>query len=81
MSSSPTDTVWIPAVPLPFLGWRTDTCMSCGQKFKGRNRRGAYQLHYRRCHEERERAREDQTQIGVTRAEAERIYAAVRGDS
>jgi len=78
------DMVWIPSVPLPFLGRWTDTC-KCGQKFRGRQRRAAYELHYRRAH-----LRDDRVEAGpnsgysdmaVTRAEAKRIYAEVNADS
>lgn len=70
-------TVWIPSVPLPLMGWRIDRCQ-CGAKFRGKGRRGAYELHWRREHE-----RDDPgfAQMGVTRAEAERIYAEVNADS
>jgi len=42
--------VWIPAVPLPLQGWRTDRC-GCGKKFRGRDRRAAYEMHWRVEHE------------------------------
>jgi hypothetical protein len=72
------DTVWIPAVPLPFLGWRTDRCM-CGQKFRGKNRRAAYELHYRRAHQRGDTS-DTQAFMEVERSEAQRIYAEVNAD-
>lgn len=71
--------VWIPAVPLPLMGWRTDRCM-CGTKFRGKQRRAAYELHYRRAHQRDDEAG-DQVRMGVPRAEARRIYAEVNADS
>lgn len=68
------DVVWIPAVPLPLMGLRTDTC-SCGRKFRGRGRRARYELHWRRVHEP---DGDGSAQMGVPRAEAERIYRKVR---
>jgi hypothetical protein len=72
------DTVWIPAVPLPLMGWRADRCV-CGQRFRGRNRRAAYELHYRRAHQRGDSNGGD-VQMEVTRAEAQRIYAEVNAD-
>jgi hypothetical protein len=63
-------------VPLPFLGWRTDRC-TCGKKFRGKNRRAAYELHYRRTHE---REHESFALMEVDRAEAKRIYDEVNAD-
>jgi hypothetical protein len=60
------DIVWIPAVPLPMLGWRTDRC-KCGQRFRGKNRRAEYELHYRAEHQPFENG---DTQVGVPREEA-----------
>ena len=74
-----TEIVWIPAVPLPFQGWRTDRCV-CGAKFRGRNRRAAYELHYRRTHE-RADSNGNKVQMSITRAEARAIYAEVNADS
>lgn len=76
---APYDIVWIPAVPLPFLGWRTDRC-KCGQRFRGKGRRAAYELHFRRVHF-RNDLPNDWPQAGVARAEAQRIYAEVNADS
>lgn len=73
----PRDTVWIPAVPLPFLGWRTDRCV-CGKKFRGKGRKAAYELHYRRVHE---REHESVALMEVERVEAKRIYDLVNADS
>ncbi len=73
------ETVWIPAVPLPLQGWRTDRC-SCGQRFRGKDRRHAYELHYRRDHQRGDTA-ENEAQMEVTRAEARRIYAEVNADT
>lgn len=72
--------VWIPAVPMPFLGWWTDRCM-CGRKFRGKNRRPAYELHYRREHAGKiaSDGTSNDPLMQVTRAEAERIYAEVHG--
>jgi hypothetical protein len=70
------DRVWIPAIPLPFLGWRTDRCM-CGQKFRGKNRRAAYELHYRRVHEQAD----PNALMEVSRVEAMLIYERVRAES
>lgn len=75
-----TDTVWIPAVPLPFRGFRTDRCM-CGAKFRGKGAKAAYELHYRREHQRDDAAEGDGVQVAVTRAEARRIYAEVNADS
>lgn len=66
--------VWIPAVPLPFMGWRTDRCF-CGARFRGKNRRAAYELHFRRVHERHDA--NANVLMEVTREEAERIYAEV----
>jgi hypothetical protein len=69
---------------LPFLGRRTDTCI-CGQKFRGRKRRAAYELHYRRAHQRDDRVEAEPnsgySDMEVTRAEAQRIYAEVNADS
>jgi len=62
--------VWIPAVPLPLMGWRTDRCGECGAKFRGRDRRHRYEIHYRRLHERHD----SDTMMEVTREEAQRIY-------
>jgi hypothetical protein len=70
------DIVWIPSVPLPLLGWRADTCQ-CGAKFRGKGRRARYELHWRREHEPDDPGF---SQMGVSRVEAQRIYAAVRGE-
>jgi hypothetical protein len=71
------DIVWIPAVPLPLLGWRTDRCQ-CGKRFRGKSRRATYELHYRREHMSDDRAEagpdSGYADMAVTRAEAERIY-------
>lgn len=79
-----TDIVWIPSVPLPLLGWRTDECW-CGQKFRGKKRRAAYELHYRREHMGDDRVdpgpNSGYVDVAVTRAEARRIYAEVNGDT
>lgn len=54
------DTVWIPAVPLPFQGWRRVRCGKCGARFGGRrwfsrnafeSGMAAYELHYRAEHQ------------------------------
>lgn len=68
------DTVWIPAVPLPLIGWRTDRCY-CGAKFSGRGRRERYEIHYRHEHEP---GSDRNVLMEVSRAEADRIYALVR---
>ncbi len=77
------DIVWIPAVPLPLLGAWRDRC-KCGQRFRGKQRRSAYELHYRREHMDGDRAEagpnSGYTDMAVTRAEAERIYAEVYAD-
>lgn len=73
------DTVWIPVVPLPLMGWRTDRC-KCGKKFRGKNRKAAYELHYRREHH-RSDPDPNAAQMEVTRDEARRIYAEVNADS
>lgn len=67
------DVVWIPAVPLPFMGWRTDRC-ACGMRFRGRRHRARYELHWRLVHEG-EVDRSGGAVVGVTRAEARSIYA------
>ena len=66
------DTVWIEAVPLPFIGWRYDTCGACGAKFRGRDRRGQYEAHYREAH----LPGDGSVMVEVTRAEANRAYLA-----
>jgi hypothetical protein len=71
--------VWIPAVPLPFLGWRTDRC-KCGQKFRGKNRRAAYELHYRRAHQ-RSDTNGNEPLMAVSRVEAMLIYERVNADA
>jgi hypothetical protein len=73
------DTVWIPVVPLPLQGWRTDRC-TCGEKFRGKGRKAAYELHFRRVHL-RNDLPDDWPQAGVPRVEAQRIYAEVNADS
>lgn len=78
-AASEQEIVWIPSVPLPLFGWRTDRC-SCGMRFRGRGRQAAYELHYRREHQ-RGDTNLDAPQVGVTRAEAKRIYAEVNADS
>ena len=72
------DRVWIPSVPLPFQGWRTDRC-SCGAKFRGRGRRHAYEIHYRREHQRGDTAN-DQAMMEISRAEAQALYAEVNAD-
>lgn len=71
-----TDTVWIPAVPLPLQGWRTDRC-SCGERFRGKERRERYELHWRLFHEPDLPVDGPQCSMGVSRAEAEEIYQRV----
>jgi hypothetical protein len=86
------DTVWIPAVPLPYLGWRRVRCASCGERFRGprlsrtatalAHALAAYELHWRRVHEvhpSKQPPDEEQVLMGVLRAEARRIYAQVDG--
>lgn len=68
--------VWIPVVPLPLMGWRTDRCM-CGAKFRGRYRRELYELHYRSEHEDPD----SPDQVCVTPAKAAAIYQAVAATS
>lgn len=72
------DTVWVPAVPLPFLGWRTDRC-SCGAKFRGRGRKHAYEIHYRRAHQRCD-APEDQVMMSMDRDQARLLYEEVNAD-
>lgn len=68
------DEVWIKACPLPFIGLFTDTC-SCGKKFRGRDRRHRYEIHWRREHEA---SAPNDTQQSISRADAEALYAEVR---
>ncbi len=79
LDADPDEIVWIPVVPLPFMGVYTDKC-SCGRRFRSfnrRKRRQAYEDHWRREHEhERDPdLSKPQARMGVTRREAERIYA------
>ena len=67
--------VWIPSVPLPLFGFFADTC-GCGARFRGRNRKAAYELHYRRLHHRTDDSSAE-VLVQVSRAEAERIYAEV----
>lgn len=67
------DTVWIKACPLPMIGLFTDTC-ECGKKFRGRDRRLRYEVHWRREHEI---SAPNTTQVSVTREEADALYARV----
>jgi len=70
------DIIYIAAVPLPFLGWRTDRC-SCGKKFRGKNRQWEYEIHYRREHQNGDLNFANDVQRSITRAEADRLYAAM----
>lgn len=70
------DTVWIPSVPLPFLGFRSNRCVSCGAKFTGTNRGHDYELHWRREHEKDDPVA-SAVLMEVTRDEAVRIYEEV----
>lgn len=69
------DAVWIPSVPLPFMGLFSERCM-CGERFRGKDRRSKYELHFRRVHEQFVNV--GMAQMCVTREEAERIYREVR---
>lgn len=72
--SAAADTVWIPAVPVPFLlGVMTNRCM-CGEKFRGRGRGHDYEMHWRRVHE---RDHSDGVMMEVPREKAARIYEEV----
>ena len=68
-----TDEVWIKACPLPLIGLFTDTC-SCGKKFRGRERRHRYEIHWRREHET---AASGDTLMSISRTEADALYAEV----
>jgi hypothetical protein len=71
-----TDTVWIPSVPLPFLGVMSNRCVSCGAKFTGRDRGHEYELHWRRTHE-KDDPMASEVLMEVTREQAARIYEEV----
>jgi hypothetical protein len=77
--SADSDIIWIQAVPMPLFGWRTDRC-HCGEKFRGKDREHAYELHYRRVHHRESEASETSTQQSITRGEACALFAEVNAD-
>lgn len=76
------DTVWIPAVPLPLMGWRTDQCVNCGVKFRGKTRRHDYEIHFRRAHQRASNTPASETVLmEVSRTYADMLYAEVNSDA
>lgn len=77
---APDETVWIPAVPLPLLGWRTDRCF-CGAKFRGKGRKRAYEIHYRRAHQRDDMDPDQTVLMSMPREQARLLYLEVNADA
>jgi uncharacterized C2H2 Zn-finger protein len=73
VSEPASEMVWIPAVPLPWLGVASVRCGQCGERFWFRDRRKRYERHFLRRHGHD--PRNQQSQRGVSVEEAKRIYA------